>query len=47
MSYVLEAMTVHKIVSVVPDIPGLSAHTIMPRGIPKSAQFQVDVTLGG
>jgi hypothetical protein len=47
VSYAMESITVKKIASVVLDIPRLSALTIMPRGIPKSAQFEVEITLGG
>ena len=47
MSYAMESITLNKIASVVLDIPTLSALTIMPRGIPKSAQFEVEITLGG
>jgi hypothetical protein len=38
---------VNKIVSIVLEIPRLSALTIMPRGIPRTAQFEVAITLGG
>lgn len=47
VSYVMESIAVNKIVSVVLDIPRLSALTILPRGIPRGAQFEVDITLGG
>ena len=47
VSYLMEGITVNKVVSVVLDIPRLSAMKIMPRGIPKSAQFEVQITLGG
>jgi hypothetical protein len=47
VSYLMEGITVNKVVSVVLDIPRLSALKIMPRGIPKSAQFEVQITLGG
>lgn len=45
--YFLEGITVNKIVNIVLDIPRLSALTIMPRGIPRTAQFEVAITLGG
>jgi hypothetical protein len=32
---------------VVLDIPRLTALTITPRGIPRHAQFAVEITLGG
>jgi hypothetical protein len=47
VSYLMEGMTVNKVVSVVLDIPRLSAMKILPRGIPRSAQFEVQITLGG
>jgi hypothetical protein len=47
LSYLMEGITVNKIVSVVLDVPRLSAMKIVPRGIPKSAQFEVEITLGG
>ena len=47
VSYLMEGITINKIVSVVLDIPRLSAMKIVPRGIPKSAQFEVQITLGG
>jgi hypothetical protein len=43
----MEGITVNKIVSVVLDVPRLNAMKIVPRGIPKSAQFEVEITLGG
>jgi hypothetical protein len=45
--YFREGITVNKIVNIVLDIPRLSALTIMPRGIPRTAQFEVAITLGG
>ena len=47
VSYLMEGITVNKVVGVVLDIPRLSTMKIMPRGIPKSAQFEVQITLGG
>jgi hypothetical protein len=47
VSYLMEGITVNKIVSVVLDVPRLSAMKIMPRGLPKSSQFEVEITLGG
>jgi hypothetical protein len=45
--YIMEGITVNQIVSIVLEIPRLSALTIMPRGVPRAAQFEVVVTLGG
>ena len=47
MSYVLESVVLNKIVNVLLDIPRLNAITVTPVGIPRSAQFDVDITLGG
>jgi hypothetical protein len=47
LSYMMEGITVSKIVNIVLDIPRLRALTIMPRGIPRTAQFEVAITLGG
>ena len=47
ISYVMESIALNKIMNILFDIPRLSALTILPRGIPKSAQFEVDITLGG
>jgi hypothetical protein len=47
VSYGMDSITINKIASVVLDIPRLTALTIMPRGIPRYAQFAVDITLGG
>jgi hypothetical protein len=43
----MEGITVSKIGNVVLDIPRLSALKIMPRGVPRTAQFEVIVTVGG
>jgi hypothetical protein len=45
--YVVESIGLNKMVNVLLDGPRLNALTISPRGIPKSAQFGVDITLGG
>jgi hypothetical protein len=47
VSYVMESLALNKIISVLLDIPRLNAITILPLGVPKSAQFDVDITLGG
>ena len=47
VSYVIESIALNKIINVLLDIPRLKAITILPLGIPKSAQFDVDITLGG
>jgi hypothetical protein len=45
--YVMESITLTKIMNVLLDIPRLGAVTILPRGIPRSAQFEVRIILGG
>jgi hypothetical protein len=47
VSYVMESIALNKIINVLLDIPRLRAITILPLGVPKSAQFDVDITLGG
>ena len=47
VSYVLASLTLNKIINIVLDIPRLHSLSIVPRGIPKTAQFDVDITLGG
>jgi hypothetical protein len=39
--YFLEGITVNKIVNIVLDIPGLSALTIIPRGIPRNSRWRL------
>jgi hypothetical protein len=45
--YILESMTLNKVMNVLLDTPRLDRVTILPRGIPKSTQFEVNITLGG
>jgi len=45
--YFLESMTLNKLMNVLLDTPRLDKVTIFPRGIPKSTQFEVNITLGG
>jgi hypothetical protein len=47
VSYVMESITLSKIINILMDIPRLNSITVMPLGIPKSSQFDVDITLGG
>jgi hypothetical protein len=46
VSYLMESIALNKIMNILLDVPRLSALTILPRGIPRSAQFEVDITLG-
>jgi hypothetical protein len=45
--YVVETIALNKIMNVLLDIPRLTQVSISPRGIPRSNQFDVDITLGG
>jgi hypothetical protein len=45
--YLIESITLHKVMNVLLDTPRLRTVSILPRGIPKSSQFEVHVTLGG
>jgi hypothetical protein len=45
--YLLESLTLNKLLNVLLDTPRLHHVTIFPRGIPKSTQFEVNITLGG
>ena len=45
--YILESITLNKVMNVLLDTPRLDKATILPRGIPQSTQFEVNVTLGG
>ena len=44
--YLLESVTLSKIVNVILDTPRLIHVEIVPRGIPASTQFEVTLTLG-
>jgi hypothetical protein len=45
--YFVETITLNKIMNVLLDTPRLTQVSILPRGIPRSNQFDVDITLGG
>ena len=47
VSYTLESIALNKIINVLIDIPRLASINITPLGIPRSCQFDVDITLGG
>jgi hypothetical protein len=47
VSYVIESIALNKMLNVLIDVPRLYAITIMPLGIPKTSQFDVDIILGG
>ncbi|HKW57216.1 MAG TPA: hypothetical protein VJN42_07635 [Candidatus Acidoferrum sp.] len=45
--YVVDSLMLNKVTSVLLDTPRLHSVTILPRGIPKSGQYELQVTLGG
>ncbi len=45
--YLVESITLNKVMNVLLDTPRLQKVSVLPRGIPKSSQFEVQVTLGG
>jgi hypothetical protein len=47
VGYVMESITLNKVINILLDIPRLHGLTIVPRGNPKTAQFDVDITPGG
>jgi hypothetical protein len=47
VSYSMDSLALNKIINILLDIPRLSAINVAPLGIPRSAQFAVEITLGG
>ena len=45
--YIVDSITINKIANVLLETPRLHRVTISPHGITKSAQYELDVTLGG
>jgi len=45
--YLVDSLTLHKVTSILLDTPRLNRVCITPRGIIKSGQYEVAVTLGG
>jgi hypothetical protein len=45
--YLVDSLTLNKIANVLWDTPRLNRVVIQPRGIVKSGQFEIAVTLGG
>lgn len=45
--YLIDSLMLNKVTSVLLDTPRLQSVTIIPRGIPKSGQYELHVTLGG
>jgi hypothetical protein len=46
-SYLIDSITLNKVMNVLMDTPRLQMVGILPRGIPKSNQFELEITLGG
>ena len=45
--YILDSITMNKVVNVLLDTPRLRCVTILPRGLVRSSQYELAVTLGG
>jgi len=45
--YQVEATTLPKLINIIHDALRLNAVTVVPRGIPAAAQYEVRITLGG
>jgi hypothetical protein len=45
--YVIDSLTMNKIMNVILDTPRLVSVAIFPRGIPKTGQFELHISLGG
>ena len=45
--YLVDSITLNKVTSVLLDTPRLNRVAIVPRGIPKTTQYEVAVSLGG
>ena len=47
VGYLVETITLNKVMNVLLDTPRLQGVSIVPRGIPKSNQFELEITIGG
>jgi hypothetical protein len=45
--YIIDTPSLNKIMNILADTPRLNTLTLSPRGIPKSGQYEITVTLGG
>ena len=45
--YIMDTLSLNKIMNILVDTPRLATLTLSPRGIPRSGQYEVTVTLGG
>jgi hypothetical protein len=46
-SYLIDSLGMNKMLSVLMDTPRLTSVTIVPRGIPRSRHFELQLVLGG
>ena len=46
LHFLVDSITLHKLMNVLLDTPRLEKVAILPRGIPRSGQFELHVTLG-
>jgi hypothetical protein len=44
--YILEGSTLNKLMNILLDTPRLNMITVLPRGIPNTTQFEVNISLG-
>ncbi|HEY2461890.1 MAG TPA: hypothetical protein VGI16_13855 [Candidatus Acidoferrum sp.] len=47
LRYLMETSTLTKIINVLLDTPRIHTVSISPRGIPRTSEFEVRITLGG
>ena len=45
--YIMDTLSLNKIMNILVDTPRLNTLRLSPRGIPKSGQYEVTITLGG
>ena len=45
--YLVESTTLNKVMNILLDTPRLQQLCLLPRGVPRSSQFELHVTLGG
>ena len=45
--YIMDTVSLNKIMNILVDTPRLHTLTLSPRGIPRSGQYEVTITLGG
>jgi hypothetical protein len=45
MHYLVDSITLHKLMNVLLDTPRLERLSILPRGIPQATQFELQITL--